>query len=194
MKSGGKLKWLASILLVICIVLITNLIDRKNFNSLSDSVTTMFEDRIVASDLIFEMSQLVDQKHHAVLSRDTLFLGATGDQCNQELDELIGEYERTKLTPQEADVFELFKAELAQLRKVEGNLENWSNGLIMNQLNALDQHLWALSKVQVKEGKRQLELSNKAMDSINLFTQWEMIFLILMAIGAQIVIMYKPLK
>lgn len=64
-----KIKWVASVLLVFFIVLITNIIDRENFNRLSYSVTTMYEDRIVASDLIFEMSRIIHDKELAIVSK-----------------------------------------------------------------------------------------------------------------------------
>jgi hypothetical protein len=51
-----------------------------------------------------------------------------------------------------------------------------------------------LSKVQLEEGKRQIEMSNKAMETIDLFTQVEIIFLVLMAIMVQVIILYKPAR
>jgi hypothetical protein len=52
--------------------------------------------------------------------------------------------------------------------------------------------LYDLSKVQLKEGKRQMSLSEKTMDTIELFTQVEIIFLIVMAVLIQLIVLYQP--
>jgi hypothetical protein len=56
----------------------------------------------------------------------------------------------------------------------------------------LKDDLYDLSKVQLKEGKRQMSLSEKTMDTIELFTQVEIIFLIVMAVLIQLIVLYQP--
>jgi len=59
MKFFVKIRWAASILLVFFIVLVTNVIDRKNFEKLNYSVNSLYEDRLVAHDLLFDISRIL---------------------------------------------------------------------------------------------------------------------------------------
>ena len=48
--------------------------------------------------------------------------------------------------------------------------------------------------IQVEEGKQQMFMSNKAMKTIDLFTQVEIIFLIMMAIIVQVIIFFFAIE
>lgn len=192
MKFFAKIRWIASILLVFFIVLITNLIDRDNYNRLSYSVTTMYEDRIVASDLLFDISTIVKEKQIAFLTSDTAFYNDLNDNYNQQLTELIDQYELTKLTKEEELVFKQLQDELGVLLQKEKSFLHSSENTIPESLEKIDEYLHELSKIQIREGKRQVFISNKAKDTINLFTQGEIIFLIIMAVLVQLIILYNP--
>jgi len=192
MKYFSKIRWVASILLVFFIVLITNLIDRDNFNRLSYAVTTMYEDRIVASDILFEMSMIIKEKQIAALTSDTLFFKNQNDKYNLEINQLVGNYMRTKLTGKEELAFNQLQEELEALKQKEMSPANLSNGEVLQSIERIDQHLYTLSKIQLQEGKQQIFISNKTKDTINLYTQGEIIFLIIMAVLIQVIILYKP--
>lgn len=49
-----------------------------------------------------------------------------------------------------------------------------------------------LSDIQMMEGRRQLFAGKKAVSSADLFTQLEIVALILLAIAVQIIILYSP--
>lgn len=61
MAFYNKLKWILGITLIFVLIIATNLIDRNNFVRISNVVTTIYEDRLIASDLIFEMLSSVHQ-------------------------------------------------------------------------------------------------------------------------------------
>ncbi len=186
-----KIKWIASVLLVFFIVLITNIIDRDNFNRLSYSVTTIYEDRIVASDLIFEMSRIIQDKELALALNDSDYLGHSAASY-RELDHLTERYNQTKFTERERFVFSKLQEELNTLKNKELNQTNLPIQELRSSIDKIDQHLYDLSKIQLQEGKRQMFISDKAKNAINLFTQAEIIFLIVIAVLVQIIILYKP--
>lgn len=192
MKFFAKMRWVASILLVFFIVLITNIIDRDNFNKLSYSVTTIYEDRIVAYDLIFEMSRIVKEKHIALLTSDTLFLAAQSEQYEQQINQLLDRFKLTKLTKNEKSILIKLEEKFKSLWQSEKSSSYELTDDLLKNINYIDQYLLDLSKIQLREGKRHVHVSNKAINTINLFTQGEIIFLILMAILIQIIILYKP--
>jgi hypothetical protein len=63
---------------------------------------------------------------------------------------------------------------------------------LLSLISDIKDDLYDLSKVQLKEGKRQMSLSEKTMDTIELFTQVEIIFLIVMAVLIQLIVLYQP--
>jgi hypothetical protein len=190
-----KIKWVASILLVFFIVLTTNLIDKDNFERLRNSVTTIYEDRIVASDLLFELLMLVQEKEFAFISSDSLFFENRSEANNREMGKLIQRYEQTKLTERERMLLFNLKRDLNHLQELEKQYissESADKDAWLTSLDEIVQTLSDLSKVQLKEGRQHMLMSNKTMDTIDLFTQIEIVFLILMAILIQVIILYKP--
>lgn len=194
MTIFNKIRWAASILLVFVIVLVTNLIDRDNYASIRQSITTIYEDRIVASDLIFELSLLIQEKQLALVGRDTSYYQKRFVNANREIEDLIVRYQGTKLTQKESVIFSELRKGTNALMRLEnlytesGDLEEVDLDAIIVEIN---KNLHDLSKVQLDEGKRQMEMSNKAMETIDLFTQVEIIFLVIMAVLVQIIILYK---
>ncbi len=191
----NKVKWIAGILLVFVIIVTTNLIDRSNFNRLRYSVTTIYEDRIVANDLIFKMSRLIHEKEMAVATADSSFFYDENDEVNRDINDLIGQYEQTKLTNRERKIFNDLKEDLVKLSGLEKKLagsDSEPDTELMSNLNDINNNLHDLSEVQLNEGKVQMSASNKTMESIDVFTQVEIVFLIIMGVLIQIIILYKP--
>ena len=192
-----KIKKVASILLIFLIVLSTNIVDNKNFNRLKKSVTTIYKDRIVASDLLFESLLLIHEKEMALVSSDSIFYQKRNEQTNQQIKNYIETYEQTKLTLKEQTLFNNFKNEFNHLNKLEeryvgSNRDNKAE--LLKSIDNITHTLQSLSKIQLDEGKQQMFMSNKAIKAIDLFTQVEIIFLIMMAIIIQVIIFYDPKK
>jgi hypothetical protein len=195
MSVFNKIKWISGVLLVFFIILATNIIDKDNFNRMRNSIVTIYEDRVVASDLIFEMGLLVQQKEIALLSQDTLFFKEENERVNGEIQQLIAKYEETKLTKEEKRIFEDLKIQLEKLEKEEnadGSLALHANEKLFSTINEVVRNLHDLSKVQLKEGRREMARSNRAMETIDLFTQIEIIILVLIAVLIQVLILYNP--
>jgi hypothetical protein len=197
MNTFHKLKWITGILLIFIIVLTTNLVDRSNFQKLKQSVTSIYEDRIVANDLIFELSLLVQEKEIAVAREDSVFFRRDNGQVNQDIQGLLQRYRQTRLTRQEKTIFRALQEQLETINQEEN--EYIASGYtriegLLKAINATVHTLSNLSKVQLNEGKRQMEISKNTMKTIDLFTRIEIIFLVISAIMVQIIILYKPAK
>jgi hypothetical protein len=191
MKIYNKVRWIAGILLIFFIVLITNIIDRDNYNRLSNSVTTMYEDRIVASDLLFEMSRIIHSKKIDIVTSDTTASKKIANKHYENLDRLIDQYRTTKLTEKEKFNFNLLQEKLNSFKQREMSAASFNRTVALGEIEEIEQILYELSKIQLQEGKRQVSISNRAKDTIDLFTQGEIIFLIIMAILIQVIILYK---
>lgn len=189
-----KLKWVLAIIMIFGLVLATNLIDRKNFQGLKDSMVSIYEDRLVVKNIIYQLSNGVHQKELALSRKDSSFFGQTATTINSQFEELIDEFENTKLTKKEQATLNKFKESYSTLKEIEGNLWQSSQDqkeyarLISRSKDELDQ----LADIQMTEGKREFFHGKRRGDSIEFFTQIEIFVLIILAVLAQIIILYSP--
>ena len=192
MTIFNKIKWILAILVVFVLILATNLIDKRNFNSIRDSIVTIYEDRLIAKDIINEVSNAVHKKELALVTGDSAFYKSENESVNHSIDNQIKRYKNTKLTEQERKVFEDLKKNIQLLLDAEKS--NAPDQRIQEYIEDVKENLSALSEIQLDEGKKQLMLSKRAMDSIELFTDIEIYILIALAILIQIIVLYQPKK
>ncbi|WP_159020579.1 MCP four helix bundle domain-containing protein [Algibacter sp. L3A6] len=191
----NKLKWILGILMVFVLIIATNLIDKNNFVRVRDSVVTIYEDRLVANDLIFEMLKSVQEKELAVAISDSTFFDSKNSKVNHNIEALVSRFEETKLTSQEENVFTDLKQNVKLLVDAETKFLNSNyadNANVIKHIESLKTNLSDLSKIQLTEGNRQMSISKRALDSVELFTQIEIFILVLLAIVIQIIVMYNP--
>ncbi|WP_048331353.1 MCP four helix bundle domain-containing protein [Bizionia psychrotolerans] len=195
MAFYNKIKWVLGILMVFVLIVSTNLIDRNNFLRVKDSINTIYEDRLIANDLIFEILKPVQEKEVAIALSDTLFFSKRNNTLNNNIQDLINRFEQTKLTTEEQSVFNSLKKNFEALKVAEKafTLSNFeSKKPVINHISEVQKKLHELSKIQLKEGGRQISISNKAIDTVELYTQIEIYLLIFLAIVIQIIVMYNP--
>ncbi|PTM04371.1 MAG: chemotaxis protein [Bacteroidetes bacterium] len=191
----NKLKWIFGVLLVFFIILATNLIDRDNFLRIKDSTASIYEDRLIAKSIIYDISKHVHLKEIALLKADSSFYQKENEATNRLIEEALAQFTSTKLTSKEALIFEDLKLSIANLQAKEATLfdaAGKSDQSQLVQIQAIESKLNALAAIQLEEGKRLVLISQKAMNSIELFTQMEIYVLLGLAILLQILIMYKP--
>jgi len=196
MKLLHKIKWIIGISLIFTLIIVTNLVDRSNYKRVKDSMVTLYEDRLIVQDLIFEMAQIIHEKELALYTSDSTFFQVESPNSNKKLSELIQQIEVTKLTTDESVVLQELKSNIENLIateaegvKLEAQLDN-----LVQKHTQIKHNLYDLDKIQIDEGKRQLSISKKAVDSIELFTQIEIVILIVMALAILVVICYNPAK
>jgi len=195
MALYNKIKWIIGILLIFALIIATNLIDKNNFVRVRDSVETIYEDRLVANDLIYKMLTSVHQKELALYASDTAFYRTQNPKLNTDLQSYVSRFEETKLTSKETTVFKDLKANVKVLEQVEKQYMNSGfrkSTQVSSQITKLKDNLDDLSEIQLNEGSRQLSISNKALQDVELFTQIEIYVLVFLAIMIQIIVMYKP--
>lgn len=191
----NKVKWVLGILMVFVLIIATNLIDRNNFLRVKDSVITIYEDRLVANDLIFEMSKYIQEKQLAAATLDSSFFLEENKKLNIEIDKLRSRFQQTKLTKEEEKVFADFTKNFTALKTAEASFiksefENQTD--MMAKILKVKENLYDLSKIQLQEGGRQMSISKKAVDAVELFTQLEIYILIFLAVLVQIIVIYTP--
>lgn len=190
-----KLKWVLGILIVFVLIITTNLIDKENFVRVRDSVVTIYEDRLLAKGLIFELSTLVHEKELALALSNTEFYDLRNKAVNEDIEKLMSRFELTKLTTQEGRVFSSLKENILFLQQAETGsfmaVPELRQGLTKHISN-VKENLFELSEIQLDEGRKQMTISRRALDTVELFTQIEIYLLVFLAIVVQFIIMYSP--
>lgn len=195
MTFYDKLKWVLGILMVFGLIITTNLIDRNNFVRVRDSVQTIYEDRLIANDLIFGMLKAVHQKELAITVWDTTFFQLENIKVNDKLQSLFSRFEETKLTKEETQVFQSLKQNVQALTESEDQIvatDPTSKTQLLTQIENVKSNLDALAEIQLNEGSRQMSISKRAVNKVELFTQIEIYLLIFLALVIQIIVMYNP--
>jgi hypothetical protein len=195
MKFLDKVKWILGISVVFFSIIATNLIDRMSFERVKDSVVAIYEDRLVAKDLVFELSLYVQEKEVAKASNDFVFFNKRNKVVNDSIEQLTIKFLRTEMTEREARVFNDLQLNLVKLKGLESSIDleqEVEKGDFKIQLVRIKENLHDLSKIQLIEGKRQVFLSERAMDTVDLFTKLEILVLIILAVLVQIIVIYRP--
>jgi hypothetical protein len=181
--------------MIFILIVATNLIDKNNFVRVKDSVVAIYEDRLIANDLIYEISNSIQEKEIAVAVSDSVFFLDRNKQVSKDIQGFVYRFEQTKLTTKERQVFNDFKKNLESLRNFETAFiqsKFVQNTALVKRISEVKDNLYDLSKIQLDEGKKQMSISEKAISSVELFTQIEIYILIFLAILIQIIVIYKP--
>lgn len=182
-------------MVVFSLILATNLIDKRNFRSISESIISIYEDRLVVKNIILDMATAINQKEVAFLTQDTAFLTTRNALLTKSLNDDIIKFEQASYTEKEAEALALLKADIELMLTEEkalietqfANYEGYSE--IIKELNS---HLDVLAHIQMQEGKKQFVSSQRKMVTIELFTKIETYLMIVLGVIALIIIFYKP--
>ncbi|MFT6000164.1 MAG: hypothetical protein ACI81P_002625 [Neolewinella sp.] len=190
----NKIKWVLGIALIFLLILTTNLIDRQNFMIVRNSIETLYADRLVAKNIIFDISKNIGHKEISYLKLEPVQVAAGVKASNTHINGQITLFTNTKLTPNEKAVFDRFKNSLQNLQEVEMELSagQKTKSDLAEPLALVREYLDQLAAIQMLEGRRELYESKKAISSADLFTQLEIAVLIVLAIAIQVIIIYTP--
>ena len=195
-----KIRWVLGVLMVFFLVLATNLIDRRNFQTIQNSIDIIYEKQLISKNILLEISTLVHEKAMANALEDTTFYNGRNQEVDEEIDILFEEFEETDLAYKEQRTVRLCKEKLEQTAVLEQErmkdpaaFANGERGKELAwELERISEDLSNLSVIQLEEGRRQMKIGENAMSSIDMFTKLEIIFLIVMAVLVQVLILYSP--
>lgn len=190
-----KLKAALGLLIVFGLVLSTNLLDKRYFSELQESFNSVYEDRLVAENYLFNISNQLQLKK-MLLNEDTEAFRLRNASINATLEEIIVGYEATKLTEDEATYFALLKEKVAALITVEKSLLStespMDHGVIAEvnaQIQRIQPDLQALSEIQLIEGKRLIDHSQQIVSTSKLTSRLEVAVLIVVGLIIQVLIL-----
>lgn len=185
-----KIKTALALLTVLLLVLATNLLDKQHFSELQKSFTSIYEDRLVAENYLFNLSKQMQLKKQ-LLNNHESFQSQSNHIINDSIDIIIKKYEATKLTTEEAEYFFSLKNQLQELKMMEKTLAISANQQDQHVNNIVQkiQFIWsdleALSQIQLTEGKRIIENSQQIISFSNLTSRLEIVILIVIGLIIQ---------
>lgn len=196
-------KFKAAVLLaIVCvIILITNILGRYHMGVLSNSFSSLYEDRLVVESYIYKISDHLYQKKLAFDNCNELTdsnVHSTIGSHNEVISNLLLFYENTLLTEEEAICLEDFKGNIAALQNLELQQLQSSNKTVVHTTtrNLFNEHfalasanLRQLSQIQIQEGKALSDHSRRIVYGSSLLTNITMVILICITIILQIIVL-----
>ena len=182
-----------ALLTIFLLVLATNLIDKRHFNTAQEVITTVYEDRIVAQHYIYQMNSVVHEKKvnflinntNGFVKKDVLIKG------------LIDKFGLTQLTLEEKKHFGSLRRNISLLERKTNEQTNFSiseKSTVLSIFDDIEVDLNQLANIQVSEGKRRISIAQKSLDTTNLLSNIELGFLIVLGIAIQFVLFYRVKK
>ena len=173
--------------------------DKRHFEVVERALTTVYEDRLLVKDYLFKISRQLQKKQEVLHLAELAEIQQTNNLSNTAIDSLIGRFAATAMVAHEESYFERLKRELAVLEKYESELLVGDiQGVSSEYIRQLDQQhlevneiLDVLFEIQIKEGKRQIDYSNQAIDRSNLITKLEIGALIAIGLVIQFIVLYR---
>jgi hypothetical protein len=195
MRIIQKIKWVIGLSLVFIVVLGTNLLDRRNFKKIRHSIISIYEDRLVAKSMVYEMNDLVHLKNIAAVEQDSVFFSRRNIEVQKRLDSLFVSFTETRLTPFEKTVVEILSRELVKLKTQEARMIEvnfFVDESYRETIAESKKRLRSLADIQMQEGNRLFNSSEEILRSMQVHTQVELYFLVAMAILIQVILLIKP--
>ena len=184
-----------ALLAVFFLILATNLVDRRHFETAQEALTSVYEDRVVAQHYIFEISTIVYQKEQQFIENNTNKWSVENDA---RIEELMEKFAGTKLTTSERRQFESLKEHLTTLERIETkyreNSINNKTHVIPEIFKHIKNDLNDLAETQILESKSKMFLAQKSLNTTNLLSNLELGLLIIVGIAIQFVIFYRIKK
>ncbi len=184
-----KLKIALLLCIILIAVFINNRIESGIISNLGSSFTSVYEDRLVVESYIFQLSNHLHNKKYLLNqldNNDTKITNSKIIAANAAINQLVSDFEKTKLTSQEESLLNLFKNELNVLEEGESKYlisPSTQKSIQLNENFSRGFHLLAgLSAVQMFEGKHLYENSQKAVLSNASTAQFELVLIIIIGL------------
>ncbi len=198
-----RYKWRTAFVftVVLALMLVKNVVDKRNTEELNSTFNSVYEDRLVVEQYIYQLSKL--------LYENRLMLDGCADQDaimsmqerlvanNRHMDEIILAYGHTHLTENEAVVFGYLQKDIAAIERIEFTyLADRDDPVLVQNDAALFNttfltaigHLNELSNIQMETGKALRDNSNKVMAGSMILSRLEIGVLILFGLFVQVLI------
>ncbi|MCM0060133.1 MAG: MCP four helix bundle domain-containing protein [Algoriphagus sp.] len=184
-----------------------NLLERQSFQSVSSTLSDVYEDRLLVESYIFQISEklfaiqkLVD---HCTINYD--YSKVVGEISNEEqaILKLVSAFEATQLSEQESALLTDFKRIIEKDLSIKSYqlLYNDSSGVNEAQVKVYDQKiaraqldLEKLSAIQLEEGEKLVAKAKTLINRSQIWAQFELALLLILVGVIYLYIFKKPVQ
>jgi len=193
-----KTKIAIALILVLFLIFAKSLVDKSNVDELEASFVTVYEDRLVVQDYIFNITELLFRMRLVVANTESFeqYLAVKNQviDYHEQILAIISSFERTYLTPKEEQYLNDFKELVSNKLEIqsyfsslETSEKNYENSVLRfnSDFERVFNDLKELSKIQLLEGKKLANLSYriKARSDIWLQFEYAVLFILLIIIS-----------
>ncbi|MFD1628477.1 MCP four helix bundle domain-containing protein [Pseudopedobacter beijingensis] len=181
-------------------IIISNFFERKILKSNKQAIESIYEDRLKPATSIFEMRQMMANRIFLLerYATDELYsqdiLKSDLHNIDTEFNQLMSDYEKTYLVPEEEQFLSTLKDDIDKLNSLTNDLAVHDKQIILQRLQevhknaeAINQDLYQLSKMQGKIGQEILAQYMRDLSISNMINSVQIVLAI--AIGIIIVMM-----
>ena len=182
-----------------------NLLERQSFRAVSGTLSNVYEDRLLVESYIFQISEklfkiqrLVD---HCTINYDYSKAVVEISMEEQAILKIVGAFESTQLTEQEALLLADFKQIIVKDLSIKSYqlLYNDSSGVNEDQVKVYDQKiaraqqdLVKLSSIQLEEGEKLVSKAKSLINRSQIWAQFELALLLILVLVIYVYIFKKP--
>lgn len=196
LSTSNRIKIGFSFAIVFILVLATNRFDKKRFETVENSLTSVYEDRLVVKGYIYSLNNIFHNQEKMLLD-DTQNYSI--DSYHNTVSSLFSSFEATRLTSEEKSTFRNLKDNFEKLQdlelryvSVEGDTISPSQKeRIQVQLKRINRNLDQLAIIQQSEGENMTRFAKSSLNSSSLLSNIEIVLIIIVGIVVQFIIFYK---
>lgn len=192
-----KRKLKVAIILTVLIIMIfgKNILERRNFNELGNSIVTFYEDRLVVESYIFSISEKLFRikllVNHCQFESDYSQVIEEISTHESDILNLVKEFEHTKLTIAEAGYLTDFKKIIKESLRIADyrslySAETGINAAKVKEYNSYIEKaildLERLSLIQIEEGKKLATNAEKVVNKSKIWAQFEVAALVILIV------------
>ena len=182
-----------------------NLLERQSFRAVSGTLSNVYEDRLLVESYIFQISEklfkiqrLVD---HCTINYDYSKAVVEISMEEQAILKIVGAFESTQLTEQEALLLADFKRIIEKDLSIKSYqlLYSDSSGVNEEQVKVYDQKiaraqqdLVKLSSIQLEEGEKLVSKAKTLINRSQIWAQFELALLFILVLVIYVYIFKKP--
>lgn len=176
------------------LVLGSNRLDQRHFSTIQTTVNSVYKDRVVVQNFIYQLTTIFHRKELRLISNDNT-RPIEGE--NEKVEALLMHFGATQLTPKESNLFEELKGQFNALLELENIIAKTpieKSSKVFNatqkELEAIKSSLGGLANIQLQESGQLVHLSNKSLGMNILLSKLEIAFMVVIGIAMLALIFY----
>lgn len=195
-SSSNRIKIGFSFAIVFILVLATNRFDKKRFETVENSLTSVYEDRLVAKGYIYSLNNIFHVQEKMLLDKDQSY---KIEAYHNAVRSLLASFKATRLTSEEKSTFRNLRDNFNKLQDLElrylsadnDTLSDSQKNQIILQLNRIHRNLDQLAIIQQSEGENMTRFAKSSLNTSSLLSNIEIVLIIVVGILVQFIIFYK---